>query len=102
MTSKQKEPVSGTVSGWHIRILLRILTVQKLCDFNFLLGLALDLLDGFSIRRYEVKSMNLSTFLLQSLKAERCDFLGENCSGAGAFSKQGFLPCPSIIRNSKR
>ena len=46
--------------------------------------------------------MNLSTFLLRRLKAEQCDFWGENCSGAGAFSKQGFLPCPSIIRNSKR
>ena len=45
--------------------------------------------------------MNLSTFLLGSLKAERCDFLGENRSGAEALSKQGFLPCPSI-RNSKR
>ena len=33
---------------------------------------------------------------------ERCDFLGKNPSGAGALSKQGFLPCPSIIRNSKR
>ena len=45
--------------------------------------------------------MNLSTFSLRSLKAERCDFLGENRSGAGALSKQGFLPCRSIIRNSK-
>ena len=43
--------------------------------------------------------MNLSTFSLRSLKAERCDFLGENRCGAGALSKQGFLPCPSIIRN---
>ena len=46
--------------------------------------------------------MNLSTFLLQSLKAERCDFREKNRSGAGALSKQGFLPCPSYIRNSKR
>ena len=46
--------------------------------------------------------MNLSSFLLRSLKAERCDFLGENRSGAGALSKQGFLPYPSLIRNSKR
>ena len=29
-------------------------------------------------------------------------FSGKNPSGAGALSKQGFLPCPSIIRNSKR
>ena len=47
------------------------------------------------------RSVNLSNFLLQSLKAERCDFLGEHWSGAGALSKQGFLPCPSILRNSK-
>ena len=45
------------------------------------------------------RSVNLSTFSLRSLKAERCDFLGENRSGAGALSKQGFLPCRSIIRN---
>ena len=32
--------------------------------------------------------LNLSTFLLRSLKAERCDFLGENHSGAGALSKR--------------
>ena len=44
----------------------------------------------------------LSPFCLKSLKAERCDFLGENRSGTGAPSKQGFLPFPSIIRNSKR
>ena len=48
------------------------------------------------------RSVNLSTFMLQSLKAERCDFLGENCSGDGALSRQGFLPCPSIIRNNNR
>ena len=48
------------------------------------------------------RSVNLSTFLRRSLKAERCDFLEENCSGAGALSKQGYLPCPSITRNSKR
>ena len=29
------------------------------------------------------RSVNLSTFLLQKLKAEQCDFLGENFSGAG-------------------
>ena len=46
--------------------------------------------------------MNFSTFLLRSLKAERCDFGGKNRSRAGALSKQGFLPCPSVIRNSQR
>ena len=40
--------------------------------------------------------------MLRSLKAEQCDFRGKNRSGAGALSKQGFLPCPSIIRNSQR
>ena len=35
-------------------------------------------------------------FLLQSLKAERCDFRGKNRSGAGALSKQGFLPTLSF------
>ena len=40
--------------------------------------------------------------MLRSLKAERCDFGGKNCSGAGTLSKQGFLPCPSIIWNSQR
>ena len=43
-------------------------------DFNFLRALAPVLLDGFSIGWYKEK---LSTFLLQSLKAERCDFLGK-------------------------
>ena len=45
------------------------------------------------------RSVNLSTFSLRSLKVDRCHFLGENRSGAGALSKQGFLPCRSIIRN---
>ena len=40
---------------------------------------------------------NLLTFMLRSLKAERCDFGGKNRPGAGTLSKQGFLPCPSII-----
>ena len=46
--------------------------------------------------------LKFSTFLLRSLKAEQCDFRGKNRSGAGALSKQGFLPCPSIIRNSQQ
>ena len=48
----------------------------------------MDLLDGFSVRRYKVRSMNLSTFLLRSLKAEQCNFLGENGAGAGALSNK--------------
>ena len=74
---------------------------DRLWDFNFFRGLATNLLDGFSIGYYGEK-VNLSSFLLRSLKAERWDFLGENRSGAGDLSKQGFLPFPSIIRNSKR
>ena len=33
------------------------------------------------------RSANISPFLLRSLKAERCDFLGENCSIARSFKK---------------
>ena len=46
--------------------------------------------------------VNLLTFMLRSLKAERCDFGGKNCPGAETLSKQGFLPCPSIVKNSQR
>ena len=41
------------------------------------------------------RSVKFSTFLLRSLKVERCDFTGKNRSGAGALSKLGFLLCPS-------
>ena len=47
------------------------------------------LLDGFSIERYEKKH---ESFHLFAARFESRD---------GALSKQGFLPCPSIIRNSK-
>ena len=46
--------------------------------------------------------VNLLTFMLRSLKVERCDFGGKNCPGAETLSKQGFHPCPSIIKNSQR
>ena len=36
------------------------------------------------MRRFILRSVNLSTLLLRGLKAERCDFLGKNRSGAGA------------------
>ena len=36
------------------------------------------------MRRFISRSVNLSTLLLRGLKAERCDFLGKNRSGAGA------------------
>ena len=48
--------------------------------------------------------VNLLTFMLRSLKAERCNFGGKNRPGAGTLSKQGFhpCPCPSLIKNSQR
>ena len=48
------------------------------------------------------RKVNLSTFLLRGLRAERCDFGGGNRSGTGALSKHGFHPCPSIIRDRQR
>ena len=80
--------------------MLRILTIQKLWDFNFLGGLAPDLLDGFLIGRYEEKRESFNLFAVK-FESGAMRFCGENRSRAGAPSKQGFLPCPSIIRNSK-
>ena len=48
------------------------------------------------------RSVNLSAFLQQVLKAEQCNFLGENQSGTGANPKNLFHPCPSVKRNSKQ
>ena len=45
------------------------------------------------------RNLHLLTFMLRSLKAERCDFWGKNRPDTGTLSKQGFLPCLSIIRN---
>ena len=57
-------------------------------------------LKSHSIRDFRLegtrRNVNLLTFLLRSLRAERCDFWGENRSGTGALSKRGFHPCPSI------
>ena len=61
-SANQKEAISGTVCGWHMRILLRILTVKKLSDFNFLGGVASGLLDEFSIGRYEKKRESFDIF----------------------------------------
>ena len=58
----QKEAMSGTVSGWDVWILLCVLTVQKLWDFNFLQGLPPDLLDEFSMGRYEKKHESFDLF----------------------------------------
>jgi len=48
------------------------------------------------------RNMNLLTFMLRSLKAERCDFGGKNRRSGGTLSKQGFLPRLSIIKDSQR
>ena len=106
-TSNQKEAISGTVSGrglWLARIwiLLRIPAARILWDFNFLRGLAPDLFEMDFRSEDTRRSVKFSTFLLWGLKAERCHFPGKKCSGAGALSKQGFLPCFSIIRNSQQ
>ena len=53
------------VSGWQVWILLRILNVQKLWDFNFTLRLALDLLDGLSIERYEENCESFDLFFFK-------------------------------------
>ena len=45
--------------------MLRILTVQKLWDYNFLGGLAPDLLDGFLIGRYEEKRESFDLFAVK-------------------------------------
>ena len=58
---------------------------------------------AFQSLEYERRRIvNLLTFMLRSLKAERCDFGGKNRSAAGTLSKQGFLPCPSYTWNSHR
>ena len=71
-----------------------------LWNFDFLRGLAPGRLDGFSIGRYE---KNRESFDLHAAKFESraMRFWGENRSGAGTLSKQGFHPCLSIIKNSQ-
>ena len=56
---------------------------SKLWDFTFLRWLAPDLLDGFSIGRYEEKHESFDLFAAK-FEREQCDFPGENRSGAGA------------------
>ena len=53
-------------------------------------------MDGFSIERYEEKRESFNLFAAKFESGAM-----ENRSGAGALSKQGFLLCRSIIRNSK-
>ena len=66
-TSNKKKDNSGTVSVWHVRILLRIPVARILWDFDFLRGLAPGRLDGFSIGRYE---KNRESFELYAAKFE--------------------------------
>ena len=75
---------------------VRILTVKKLEDFNFLRGLAPGLLDGFSIETYEKKreSLALSATWFES---GAMSFSGRTRSGAGAVQKL-IHPCPFIKR----
>ena len=89
-----------TVCFWHVRISLRIRVAQILWDFDFLRGLALGRLDGFSIGRYE---KNRKSFDLSAAKfgSGAMRFWGKNRPGAETLSKQGFHPCPSIIKKSQ-
>ena len=100
-SSNQRGAISEKVCGWHVWISLRIPVDRILWDFDFLRGLAPDRLDGFSIGRYE---KNRESFDLYAAKFESgaMRFWGKICPGAGTLSKQGFLTCPSIIKNSQR
>ena len=100
-TSNQKEAVSGTVSGWHVSILLHIPAARILWDFNFLRWLAPGRLDGFSIGRYEEKHESFDLFAT-GFESGAMRFLRGKSPGTGALSKHGLHPCPSIIRNSQR
>ena len=48
------------------------------------------------------RSVNLLAFLLQSLKADQCDFLGGNCSGTGFFQKIDSILVLLLKGNSKQ
>ena len=93
--------VSETVCGWHVRILLRIPVARILWDFDFLRGLAPGRLDGFSIGRYEKKRESFDLYVAKFENGAR-RFWGEKSPGAGTLSKQGFLPCLSIIKNNQQ
>ena len=74
---------------------------SKLWDFTFLRWLAPDLLDGFSIGRYEEKRESFDLFAAK-FESERCDFPGENRSGAGALqNKDSSLVLLLFNRNSE-
>ena len=97
----QKGAISMTVCGWHVRILLHITVARILWDFDFLRELASGHLDGFSIGRYE---KNRESFDLFAAKFESgaMRFWREKSPRRWNPSKQGFHPCPSLIKNSQR
>ena len=64
---QSEREISETVCSWHVRILLRITVARILWDFDFLRGLALGRLDGFSVGRYE---KNRKSFDLYAAKFE--------------------------------
>ena len=74
--SNQKEAISGTVSGWHGGILLRIPAARILWDLNFLQLLAQGYLDGFSIGRYKEKRESFYLFATK-FESRMMRFLGE-------------------------
>ena len=90
-----------TVCGWHVRISLRIAVARILWDFDFLRGLAPGRLDGFSIGRYE---KNCESFDLYAAKFESgaMRVWGKKSPRRWNPSKQGFHPCPSLVKNSQR
>ena len=79
-SSNQKGAISGTVCGWHVWILLRIPVARILCDFDFLRGLAAAVWMDFRLEGTR-RNVNLLTFMLRSLKAERCDLGGGGLGG---------------------
>ena len=89
----------------YVWILLRIPVARILWNFDFLRGLAPAVWMDFRLEGTR-RIANLLTFMLRSLKAERCDLVGGggegNSPGAGTRPKQGFPPCPSIVKSSQR
>ena len=69
--------------------MLRILTVHKRWDYNFLGGLAPDLLDGFLIGRYEEKRESFDLFAVK-FESGAMRFCGEK-------SLQGWSPFKTRI-----
>jgi len=97
----RKGLISGTVCGWHMRIFLCIPVARILWDFDFLRGIDLGRLDGFSIGRYEKKRESFDLYAAK-FGGGVMRFWGKNRPGAGTLSKQGFLPGLSVIKNSQR